>query len=63
MGDVAFVDLERDLEVLDDLSDGSIAYLIEIESIDIVGNNLADEEYEFFFLEGILGRREAAILK
>lgn len=63
MGDVAFVDFERDFEVLDDLIDGSVADLFKIESIDIVGNNLADEEYEFFFLEGILGRWEAAILK
>lgn len=57
------MDLEGDLEVFDDLIDGSVAYLFKIESIDIVGNNFADEEYEFFLLEGILGRREAAILK
>ena len=51
VGDVALVDLERDLEVLDDLVDGSLADLFQIESIDIVGNNLADEEYEFLLLE------------
>lgn len=43
VGDVAFVDLEGDLEVFDDLIDGSVAYLFKIESIDIVGNNFADE--------------------
>lgn len=49
--DVSLVDLQRDLEVLDDLIDGSLAYLFKIESIDIVGNNLANEEYEFFLLK------------
>lgn len=63
VGDVAFVDLEGEFEVLDDLIDGSLAYEFKIERIDIVGNNFANEEYEFFLLEGILGRREAAILK
>jgi hypothetical protein len=36
---------------------------VDVEGVDVVGYNFADEEDEFFLLEGVLGGGEAAVLE
>jgi hypothetical protein len=39
------------------------SYELNIECIDIDGNNFAGKKYEFFLLEGIFGGGEAAVFE